>query len=143
MSEVKFLRESRHPNIVLFMGVSFNPYCIVTELLDTSLFDVIHVQKRRLTPQQQQHIALGIARGLASLHGHQIPIVHRDMKSLNSQTNKQATQRHATHARSPSSAAVCTPTNCLAFCCSLLVAVQFWCPMIWLRSRSAIWAWLN
>ena len=65
------------------MGVSFNPYTIVTELLDTSLFNVLHVQHRKLTLKEQHHIALCIARGLASLHGHAIPIVHRDMKSLN------------------------------------------------------------
>lgn len=84
MAEVKYLREARHPNIVLFMGVTFNPYSIVTELLDTSLFAVLHQQRRVLTPQQQVHVALGVARGLASLHGHAVPIVHRDIKSLNS-----------------------------------------------------------
>ncbi len=83
MAEVKFLREARHPNIVLFMGVSFNPYCIVTELLDMSLFDVLHKQRRVLSFQQKAHIALGIARGLASLHAHSPPIIHRDIKSLN------------------------------------------------------------
>lgn len=70
-------------SIVLFMGVSFNPYTIVTELLDTSLFNVLHVKHQRLTLKEQHHIALCIARGLASLHGHAVPIVHRDMKSLN------------------------------------------------------------
>ena len=78
-------------NIVLFMGVTFNPYSIVTELLDTSLFAVLHQQRRVLTPQQQVHVALGVARGLASLHGHAVPIVHRDIKSLNSQNHTHAT----------------------------------------------------
>jgi serine/threonine protein kinase len=66
------------------MGVTMcPPYCIVTELMDTSLFAVLHQEKRKLTPKQQLHISLGIARGLASLHAQPVPIVHRDIKSLN------------------------------------------------------------
>jgi len=84
LSEVKFLRNARHPNIILFMGVTMaHPYCIVTELMDISLFDVLYKKKMQLTRAQKIHIALGIARGLASLHGHPTPIVHRDIKSLN------------------------------------------------------------
>lgn len=65
------------------MGVCFQPPCLVTELLDTSLFDVLYKAKQVLTNRQKVHIALGVARGLASLHGHSPPIVHRDVKSLN------------------------------------------------------------
>lgn len=89
------------------MGVTFNPYSIVTELLDTSLFAVLHQQRRVLTPQQQVHVALGVARGLASLHGHAVPIVHRDIKSLNSQGHT-----HATVGRSAAVAAVCLLPHC-------------------------------
>jgi len=83
MNEVKHLREARHPNIILFMGVTMSPPCIVTELMDTSLFSVLHQERRVLSPKQQLTVALGIARGLASLHAQPVPIVHRDVKSLN------------------------------------------------------------
>jgi serine/threonine protein kinase len=65
------------------VGVCFQPPCLVTELLDTSLFAVLHTDRIQLSQKQKVHIALGVARGVASLHGHAVPIVHRDLKSLN------------------------------------------------------------
>lgn len=55
--EVSFLRAIRHPNIVLFMGVTYSPYMIVTELLDTSLYKLVHDKKYHLSPVQCLYIA--------------------------------------------------------------------------------------
>ena len=37
----------------------------------------------KFTPKVTKNIALGIARGMAYLHGHQPPVIHRDLKSQN------------------------------------------------------------
>lgn len=83
MREVTYLRLARHPNIVLFMGVCFNPYCIVTELLDMSLYQLLHVFHTQLSLSQQFSIARSISRAIVSLHSHNPPLMHRDLKSLN------------------------------------------------------------
>lgn len=87
--EASTLSKLRHPNIILYMGSCLDPrasqWAIVTEFVRRgSLWDVL--REDALSPWgQQQHalVALGIAKGLAFLHAHSPPILHRDIKSAN------------------------------------------------------------
>lgn len=81
--EVSFLRAIRHPNIVLFMGVTYAPYMIVTELLDTSLYKLVHEKRRKLSPTEYLYIGRRIAMAVNSLHERNPKVIHRDLKSLN------------------------------------------------------------
>lgn len=82
--EADIMRRLRHPCLTLFMGVSLEaPHlCIVTELVDRgSLFDIMH-EESGLTWRKGLSIAMDVASGMTYLHGHNPPILHRDLKSL-------------------------------------------------------------
>jgi len=88
-NEAKMLASLRHPNICLFMGACLDNnlkfWTIVTEFVARgSLWDVLreHGVDWNYTNRKLQ-IALQIARGLAYLHAHSPPIIHRDCKSPN------------------------------------------------------------
>ncbi|KAH3767537.1 Serine/threonine-protein kinase CTR1 [Pelomyxa schiedti] len=88
LQEISILCQLRHPNIVLFMGVSVDvtKYCIVTEFVENgNLFTILH---RETCPifldfNQRETILADSARGIAYLHGRTPPIMHRDLKSAN------------------------------------------------------------
>jgi serine/threonine-protein kinase CTR1 len=87
-SEAEIMRQLRHPNLTLFMGVSLeDPHlCIVTELVHRgSLFDIIHdeVAGPQMTWKKCLTIAHDVAQGMAYLHSADPIILHRDLKSLN------------------------------------------------------------
>ena len=86
----------RHPNILLFMGVSITPqykgllvteyeirdlYLILRFLEGGSLFDHLHKRGTKFTDEQMINIALDMAYGLNYLHGQKI--LHCDLKSSN------------------------------------------------------------
>jgi serine/threonine protein kinase len=87
LKEVKIMRNLRHPNIVEFLGATFETdrMCIVTEFLPGgSLEDVLEDLERRgkkLSPGRVIQIAKDVARGLNWLH-HK-GIIHRDLKPAN------------------------------------------------------------
>ena len=82
--EVELLSRLHHPNIVLFMGATEKPRSIITEYVHRgSLYDVLCKSPDKITPKVIKNIALGIARGMTYLHGHQPPVIHRDLKSQN------------------------------------------------------------
>ena len=85
--ELEVLRKLRHPNVVLFMGActqSDYPLSIVTELLDTSLYAMLHSSQQSLVWAQCLQIALDAAKGLVYLHSAKpVPVVHGDLKSIN------------------------------------------------------------
>ena len=85
--ELEVLRKLRHPNVVLFMGActqSDYPLSIVTELLDTSLYAMLHTSEQPLVWAQCLQIALDAAKGLVYLHSAKpVPVVHGDVKSIN------------------------------------------------------------
>jgi len=76
--EVWTMATLNHPSILKLYGVTLTPpFCIVTELLNGSLFDHLHV----INPTQKSLIALRISQGMEQLHSAQI--IHRDLKTSN------------------------------------------------------------
>lgn len=80
----------RHPNIVLFMGISVQPtkICIVTELMARGnvrdlLVGITKGRQIRLDWSLRQQWALDTAQGMAYLHSHDPPMIHRDLKTTN------------------------------------------------------------
>jgi tRNA A-37 threonylcarbamoyl transferase component Bud32 len=96
--EVRIMHSLRHPNVCLFMAVCMTApnRAIVTELVSRgSLWDCLRKNETLGFPQvdslTQPHwplaaikkVVIGALQGLAYLHGHVPPIIHRDMKSAN------------------------------------------------------------
>jgi serine/threonine protein kinase len=84
--EIEIISLLSHPNIVKCLGGCSQPpnLCIVTEYCNGgSLYDLLHVKKDKLSPQQQIEFALGIAEGMEYLHSRKPMIIHRDLKSQN------------------------------------------------------------
>ena len=91
LDEATLLRRCAHSRIVQFMGLCVEPYGLVTELLDTSLYDVLYVERRMLSDLEVATIALEVCRGVAYLHGKNPAILHRDIKSHNILLNRHLT----------------------------------------------------
>jgi len=88
LKEAAMLARLRHPNVCLFMGASFeegaDSWAIVTEYVaNGSLWDALRVAGGRWPVDRQRAVAAGVARGLAYLHAHAPPVLHRDVKSPN------------------------------------------------------------
>lgn len=85
--EIQVLSQLRHPNLVLFIGtcrdLQTSKLSIVTELLPTSLYDMLEVSKIDLTLPDILDIAMDVISGLEYLHGHDPVIVHRDISAKN------------------------------------------------------------
>ncbi|KAI7842069.1 hypothetical protein COHA_004266 [Chlorella ohadii] len=88
--EVNLLKEMRHPNIILFMGVVLEPAAVVTEYCARgSLYDLLKAARQNaglakaLDWPKRISMALDAAKGMLYLHGHKPPIIHRDLKSPN------------------------------------------------------------
>lgn len=79
----------RHPNIVLFMGICVQPtqVCIITELMSRgNVRDLLlgsSAGKIRLGWGLRQQWGLDTAQGMAYLHSHKPPLIHRDLKTTN------------------------------------------------------------
>jgi serine/threonine protein kinase len=90
-AEISIMAHLRHPNIVLFMGASYDPPFIVTEHLEGGdLHDIIEryegarVQKNTAVPMNEVlRLAIGISRGMSWLHKSIPPIIHKDLKPKN------------------------------------------------------------
>jgi len=87
LHEVKMLTILRHPCICQFLGIAFNDqaYCIVTELLYCSLYDLVRedIYLLHSIPKLRWNIAYNIAQGICYMHSRNPPILHRDLSSKN------------------------------------------------------------
>lgn len=81
--ECELTRRLSNPNVVKFVGVSFDRRVpvLVTELLECSLTDVLGCRHCSVPYHREIDIALDIAKGLDYLHSQEI--VHRDLSSNN------------------------------------------------------------
>ena len=86
--EMSVLSELRHPNLVLFLGVTFDPATsvpcsILTELLPHSLYDVLEVERVKLEEAEVLGLATDVCQALVYLHGRSPAVVHRDLSARN------------------------------------------------------------
>lgn len=83
--EINIISNLRHPNIVLYMGVSFheNNYYMITEYIPNgNLFEFLHNKNKNIIDEKLQvKIAYEIAIAMKYLHSRNI--THCDMKSSN------------------------------------------------------------
>lgn len=76
----------RHPNIVMFLGAStkFPNLAIILEYCaNRSLWSVLQNKNIVLSWDDRKRIAYEIALGMNYLHSFPVPVIHRDLKSLN------------------------------------------------------------
>jgi len=86
LDECQAMASLRHPNIVMFLGACTKPpnLCIILEYCSRgSLWEVLRDQNTPLPWYLRCKIALDTARGMNYLHQFPVPILHRDLKSLN------------------------------------------------------------
>ncbi len=92
--EASVLASLRHPNCVFMFGAAFEadrPPILVTELMQCSVFELLHNPVVTLTPRRRVEMALDAASGLSYLHSHRPKaILHRDVKSLNLLVDKRS-----------------------------------------------------
>ena len=83
--EVEILTKIRHPNLVLFMGISTQSTLqIVTELCSGgSVHSYLHEDRRRFSPTQILRTCIDTVAGLVYLHSNDPQILHMDLKSQN------------------------------------------------------------
>lgn len=86
--EIQLMMNLRHPNIVQFIGASWNSYsniCFVTELLERGdMFAVLRNPINKMTwAKPILRMTIDTSRGMAYLHSMKPPIIHRDLKSMN------------------------------------------------------------
>lgn len=85
MDELHAMRMLHHPNVVKFLGACCKPpkLCFVMELLDQSLYELLHKSRKFYNYQDLVNMAVDAACGMAYLHNLSPPIIHRDLKSHN------------------------------------------------------------
>ena len=69
LKEMAVLTSLRHPNLLQFLGVTFDertrsPEWIVTEMMDGSLYSLLHEQRVNFTLTEIIDLAIDVARGL-------------------------------------------------------------------------------
>ncbi|PRW60943.1 Serine threonine- kinase CTR1 [Chlorella sorokiniana] len=88
--EAELVADVHHPHCLAFMGICLEPPCLVTEYCaQGSLYDALKQAAtggaiyEQLTWARRLSLLWGTAKGMAALHGHSPPIIHRDLRSPN------------------------------------------------------------
>ena len=86
VKEIDLLKQLRHPRIVQYMGLAFLPGTalplLLMERLDITLDDTIEA-KGKFPISMKRSILVDVAGALVYLHGHNPPIIHRDLTAKN------------------------------------------------------------
>ena len=84
IKECQLMGDLRHPHIVQFLGICFLPDSqlpvLVMEYLTSNLD---HLLQKSVSLSIKTSILYDVARGLAYLHGHSPPVIHRDLTATN------------------------------------------------------------
>ncbi|CAK4144792.1 unnamed protein product [Aphanomyces euteiches] len=89
VAEIKLMLNLKHPNILDFLGFSWNPkdhnLCFLTMYMKNGdLFYYLQKRKSNLSWKREKiQLALDVAQGLVYLHSLTPKIIHRDLKSKN------------------------------------------------------------
>lgn len=69
MDELLVMSKVQHSNIVKFLGACMTPpnLCFIMELCDTSLFNLLHVQKVQFSMQENLQMLVSVAHSVAVL----------------------------------------------------------------------------
>ena len=86
VNECRLMSSVCHPHLVQFLGICYTPGsklpALVMERLETSLHKKLESEKN-IHLDTKISILVDVARGLAYLHGHSPPIIHRDLTARN------------------------------------------------------------
>ena len=86
ISECKLMSSLRHPNIVQFLGICFLPGSslpiLLMEYMNTNLASVLEAPQVLPLPAKIS-ILCDVSQGLAYLHRHNPPVIHRDLTATN------------------------------------------------------------
>lgn len=86
LNECYAMESLRHPNIVMFLGActKFPNLGLVLEYCpNKSLWNLLKNKNIILHWEDRRRLAIDIAKGMNYLHSFEIPVLHRDLKSLN------------------------------------------------------------
>ena len=85
--EGQMMRDIRHPNIILFLGIgrepNNRPFLVVEYMQRGTLEEVLGDLTINIDHIQQLRFAMDIAKGMRFLHSFEEPRIHRDLKSPN------------------------------------------------------------
>lgn len=86
LREVTIMSQVRNPHLVSLLGYEMGPNevkIVMEYMAGGSLDKLLQDKSVKLTWNRAVTIALEIAKGMACLHHQELPVIHRDLKSLN------------------------------------------------------------
>ena len=85
MDELLVMSKLKHSNIVEFLGACMTPpnLCFVMELCQTSVFEILHVNREAIDEHESTRIAVDVGYAMEYLHSLKPCVIHRDLKSHN------------------------------------------------------------
>eukprot|EP00928_Gymnodinium_smaydae_P043657 TRINITY_DN29209_c0_g1_i1.p1 TRINITY_DN29209_c0_g1~~TRINITY_DN29209_c0_g1_i1.p1 ORF type:complete len:455 (+),score=83.02 TRINITY_DN29209_c0_g1_i1:92-1366(+) len=93
--EIEVLKRTRHPNLVTCLGVTTEPFSVVSEFCSGgTAFELLHSAPLNLAWWQRFKMARDVALAMDYLHGFSPQIIHRDLKSPNILLKRQVTTEH-------------------------------------------------
>ena len=88
-NEINILLTLSHPMLISFHGITFSPYCMITEFVENKSVQyyidqsIKGLEEKEWNITNKMIIVIGIAYGMRYLHSHNPKISHRDLKPEN------------------------------------------------------------